>query len=199
MEEQGPWEVEQKFCVDDIERLQQSLAERGFSHVRLEQHRDTYFRHPCRDFRSTDEAFRVRCVDEQAVVTYKGPRADSDIKVRTEIELAIQHTDFSQWLSMLDRLGFVALPDVKKTRDIYTRAHSQVPTGDLLHAAPIVVTIDRVNQLGDFAEVELVVHVRGELDTAQRAVADLARQLGLDRVQPLSYLAQLLKKKGIET
>ncbi len=56
----GPWEVEQKFHVTDIEMLLERLADLKATEVRTELHVDTYLAHPCRDFRASDEAFRIR-------------------------------------------------------------------------------------------------------------------------------------------
>ncbi len=76
------WEVEQKYRVQDPPQLIRNLATMGFSERVVELHEDTYLRHPCRDFRATDEAFRVRVVNETCCLTYKGPREPGIVKTR---------------------------------------------------------------------------------------------------------------------
>ena len=78
------WEVEQKFEVDDVSRLLNTLHAAGFIEDGLEQHSDIYFRHPSRDFRKSDEALRIRSSNDSACVTYKGVRTDAEVKTRPE-------------------------------------------------------------------------------------------------------------------
>ena len=47
---------------------------------------DTYFSHPARDFAATDEALRIRSIDQENFVTYKGPKLDATTKTRREID-----------------------------------------------------------------------------------------------------------------
>ena len=70
----GPWEVEQKFVVSNVSDLLARLAQADSTELPTESHVDTYLAHPCRDFRTTDEAFRIRQFNSQACVTYKGKR-----------------------------------------------------------------------------------------------------------------------------
>ncbi|MEZ6108510.1 MAG: class IV adenylate cyclase [Pirellulaceae bacterium] len=80
-------EIEAKFAVRDEANLLGRLEACGF---RIEQELDQadyYYNHPARDFRETDEAFRIRVSGEDLNLTYKGPRLDSRIKTRSEIEL----------------------------------------------------------------------------------------------------------------
>ncbi|MFN3193414.1 MAG: class IV adenylate cyclase [Aureliella sp.] len=184
------WEVEQKYVLHDTE-TQGRLLDGGFELLRTEKHSDQYFRHPCRDFRETDEAFRLRTVNDDLLVTYKGKRLDSQVKVRHEIELALVLAERTQWMQMLVQLGFEPLPEVKKVRAIYRRPDSGAVTEE-------TVTIDQVDELGLFAEVEVVVEGAKGIEAAEIQVQALAQRLGLSEIQPLSYLAQLLRKRGIE-
>lgn len=182
------WEVEQKFHLHDSPSLQAVLEELQFSQTGLEHHRDTYWQHPSRDFRQSDEAFRIRRVNDQACVTYKGPRrrgaGGAAVKTREEIELDIGAGQFDEWSQMLTRLGFAAQPTVVKSRSIYQSSH--VVWSD------IVVAVDTVQRLGDFVEIELLVRAEEQLSEAQARIAQLAGQLGLVHHQPHSYLTQLL-------
>lgn len=184
------WEVEQKFLLSDRDSLVEELTRLGFQQTKQEQHCDTYFRHPCRDFRATDEAFRLRRVNEEAVVTYKGRRLDAEVKTRPEIELPFVANDFEQWQTMFTHLGFEALPSVKKSREVFESERSEYEG--------FVATVDTVEELGLFAEIELVVNGQHLLQDAQHRIEILSKQLNLTEAQPKSYLAQLLAKLGVE-
>ncbi|MFK7735703.1 MAG: class IV adenylate cyclase [Pirellulaceae bacterium] len=180
------WEVEQKYSVGERRSLERALQASGFELQREEAHRDLYFRHPCRDFRQTDEAFRLRQVNEDLVVTYKGPRADAEVKTRPETELGLRANEFTDWVGMLGQLGFEPLPEVRKSRQVF---------GCVVEGKrPFVVTIDQVEELGLFAEVELLVRIEADLGSAQDQVVELAHSLGLKTVERKSYLALLLQK-----
>lgn len=187
---QTSWEVEQKFILSDPQQFAARLESLGFKPTVAEEHQDLYFRHPCRDFRETDEAFRLRKVNDDAVVTYKGKRLDAEVKTRPEIELELKSSEFEQWETMLCSLGFSPLPKVCKTRQMYKCDHVDL--------SAFCVTIDRVEQLGCFAEIELLIESQDKLLEAQEQIEKLAEELQLKDVQTLSYLAQLLRKLGVE-
>ncbi len=77
-----PLEAECKFRVEDARLLEERLARVQALFIGTESHCDTYLRHPSRDFRQTDEALRVREIDGQPHITYKGPRQPGPIKIR---------------------------------------------------------------------------------------------------------------------
>jgi adenylate cyclase class 2 len=184
----GSWEVELKFHIDDLLKVEQQLAAVGFVQTEIQQHEDCYFRHPCRDFIKTDEAFRIRCVNAEAMVTYKGPRHAGPVKTREEIELTIRADQLEQWKTIVVKLGFSPVVPVRKTRRVFI--------SDKLEYSGIHVTIDDVEQLGQFAEIEIVVHQKQELPTAEKRVTELAKSIGLERHQPRSYLSLLQEKIG---
>ncbi len=74
------FEVEQKYRVDDVSDLQSRLDQRGASRGDLEQHSDTYYNHPNRDFSQTGEAFRIRRINGIPLITYKGAKLAGAIK-----------------------------------------------------------------------------------------------------------------------
>jgi len=89
-------EVEIKAPCKDADAKVTAL---GAVFVKSETQEDTYFTHPCRDFRKTDEALRVRRTD-RLVLAYKGPKRKSDLKVREEVEFEVPD-DVSRSLSGL--------------------------------------------------------------------------------------------------
>jgi adenylate cyclase class 2 len=187
------FEIETKYRLADETLLRQRLTELGASEGGVERHTDTYFRHPSRDFVKTREALRIRCVDSLASVTYKGPKLelqDAALKAREEIEwcLAPGDADGSQMERLLLALGFTAVATVRKQRQSFSWPNDRGEFADF------TVTIDHVEQVGDFAEIELVVpdSVAGRVDAAGRRIGELAERLGLTDSVPSSYLTMLL-------
>lgn len=187
----APWEVEQKFVVTDEVDLRTQLAHQGYQQTGSEQHCDIYFRHPCRDLRANDEAFRLRTVNAECCLTYKGPRMSGPIKMRPEIELDIQAEQHASWLLMLKNLGFEPLPMVRKRR------HNFAAYGPASKDRPqVLVSLDEVERLGTYAELELIVDDVNQLPSAGTRISQLAAQLGLVTVQPQSYLSLVLELAG---
>ncbi len=187
------WEVEQKFVVEDLAVLRLKLNDTGFEYVGSETNSDTYLRHPSRDFRATDEALRLRSLENSSCITYKGKRVPGVVKSRPEIELSFDHADRESWLEMFQQLGFTPLPTVEKQRQFYRpRQNSKHGTSKIL------VALDEVQLLGSFAEIELVVANVNQLEQASAEVQSLAGVLGLNTVQPKSYLSLLLAKLELE-
>ena len=186
----GPWEVEQKFVVSDVQLLIDRLAELKAQEMNTELHVDTYLAHPCRDFRVTDEAFRLRQYNSQACVTYKGKRLPGNVKTRPEIELPIRQADIPQWLEMMQNLGFQPKPEVRKTRRVFSLKISG--------QQPFIVALDEVARLGFFAEIELIVVDIAMLDDARSRIETLSQSLGLTQIQPRSYLSLLLTNLGLD-
>ncbi len=163
-------EIEIKSPCDDhaavIERLTALGARRG--ETRTE--RDTYLNHPARDFRATDEALRLRQVNDRVVLTYKGPRLGGASKTRREEEVPVG--GFEQMLGILGLLGFTTAGTVAKERDIFLLGE-------------VEICIDRVEGIGNFVELEM----KGtEQERIEKDLFRIAADLGLDRFEKRSYL-----------
>lgn len=178
-----PLEAECKFRVDDARLLEERLESVRATFIGTESHCDTYLRHPSRDFRQTDEALRIREIDGQPHITYKGPRQPGPIKIRPEIELPLVPNTADSWLQIWGHLGFRIAAKVEKIRSIYEVVHD---------GRKLTVTIDRVSQLGVFAEIERVLASHEEVELAQRDILALAERLGLQAIERRSYLGLLL-------
>ncbi len=181
-----PLEAECKFRVQDAAILRIRLSELGAIYVKHEVHRDTYLRHPSRDFRATDEALRIREVDGEPFITYKGPRLAGPIKIRPEIELPMVAGTADDWLKIWGNLGFEVALTVPKTRELYTLEHSQ---------RSVTIALDQVESLGYFAEVERIVRDSSEISLAQKDIQEVGNLLGLSDVERHSYLGLLLSKQ----
>lgn len=183
------YEVEIKFRVEDHAAVAAQLARRGvLAGLPLVQD-DAYLTHPCRDFARTDEALRLRSEGQSHYITYKGPKLGGPTKTREELEVAIgEGPEIRAQVGLLfERLGFRQLLEVRKSR---------LPFGLTYRGRPMVVTLDRVGDLGAFAEVEALATSQADLAAAQEAVMSLAGELGLKEVEPRSYLRMSLERAG---
>lgn len=141
----------------------------GASYVSSEKQTDTYFHHPKRDFKKTDEALRIREADGSLKLTYKGPKQKSDLKTREEIEFPVS-ADAS---ALLQRLGFTPAFQIKKKRHTYK-------------LNGLTLCCDDVEGLGEYLEVE------SNSPSDHDKITDLSRRLGLsDKTTTKSY-SQLL-------
>ena len=183
------YEVEIKFRVADHADLAARLAARGALPEATVHHEDVYLAHPARDFAQTGEAFRIRSEGDGNVVTYKGPKQSGPAKTREEIEVGFDAGASARaaMSDVFDRLGFRPVLAVRKQRTSYALE---------VAGRSLTVTLDQAEDLGAFAEVETLVEGPDDLAEAQAAVVDLAAQLGLNQVEPRSYLRMLLEQQG---
>jgi len=182
------YEVEQKYCVTELAAVQQRVSELGVVWDDEVRQVDRYFAHPCRDFTQTDEALRIRQVGEANFVTYKGPKIDRTTKTRRELELPLAAgsafaNEFAQLLALL---GFELVADVCKVR------RKAVVTW---HGGPIEVVLDRVDQVGEFVELEVMATAEN-LETAKQRLASLGAELELETVERRSYLELFLENSA---
>jgi adenylate cyclase class 2 len=173
-------EVEVKHRAN-LSLVRERLKALGFSFVSLQEEVDIYFQHPCRDFAVTDEALRVRVVGNRAYVTYKGPRMGAGAKTRVEIS-AEAGLDV---VEVFRRLGFVPVAEIRKKREYYI-------------GSEFSVSLDWVDGLGEFVEVEKVVSKEEEVSQAVEEVRRLAAALGLGEEVKETYLELFLNtyKRG---
>ncbi len=182
----GTLEVEMKFAVPNHTDLEERLARLG---VRLGERileEDYYFRHPSRDFSATDEAFRIRRAGTALFLTYKGPKIDPATKTRREIEISLSGCEASweEWQNLFSALGFGSAGVVRKQR-----RRGVIPYQGL----EIQITLDSVDGLGDFAELE-VCCTPENFGKTREAVISLAEELGLNAGERRSYLELLMEK-----
>ena len=173
-------EVEAKFAIRDPGEIRARLNRQGVQMARKQQEHDVYYNAPHRDFAKTDEALRVRYDDAGATVTYKGPKVRvGSAKAREEFNLAVASGDTLE--AILSRLGFQRAAGVSKTREFY-------------EIGPVTVTLDDVEGLGSFVEIEILTE-DGQEDAARR-IGAIAKGLGVDG-PPIytSYLEMLLFKR----
>lgn len=182
-------EVEMKFPLptsDDVAAFRWRLADvQAIAQPVIEQ-RDIYLAHPSRDFAVTDEAFRLRRVGEQNLLTYKGPLLDPVAKTRREIEVAAAPGSIAagQLLEMMTALGFRPVREVAKQREPF---HLSWQGRD------VEIVLDNVSGLGWFAELETLAD-DADRDAARECLFSLSRDLGLGKSERRSYLRLLLER-----
>lgn len=151
----------------------------GATFLRVETHLDLYFNSPLRDFKTSDEALRIRIKEDGPRLTYKGPKLDLETKSRRELTVKID--DVEEMKEILYALGFMLSAEVRKRRTKYS-------------FEDMVIALDEVEGLGTFLEVE----ARGEEDwegEKERVLSVLTR-LNLGETIRSSYLELLEEKKG---
>ena len=180
------FEVEQKFPAADLAALEARLSALGAAVSGRQAEVDLYFAHPARDFAKTDEALRIRRKGDRHYLTYKGPKIDATTKTRREIELPLEGGEemAAAWTSLLRALGFTPVAEVHKLR---RKAHVS------WQGRRIEVSLDEVERIGTFIELELVVE-EGDLESAKACVASLADALDLSGGERRSYLELLLER-----
>jgi adenylate cyclase class 2 len=181
-------EVELKFPLQDPDSLLKSLdhVRQNLSFIAREE-TDEYFQHPCRDFRVTDEALRIRASGEQVELTWKGPKLDVLTKSRRELELTIgDQSAASEYRrerlrEILLALGFSSLGFVHKHR----RTAEFSFRGRTIH-----VSVDEVRGLGLFVELETLCEPP-DRESAAALLLQLADVLGLKNSERRSYIMLL--------
>lgn len=210
-------EIELKFAVEDHTAVQARLHEIGANETSQQNHVDTYFNHPCRNFAETTEALRVRVVDGVPKVTYKGAKmkgsgAAGAAKARLELEFDLNETDNDgeNMQSLLHHLGFVLVGQVKKHRRTFqwpiTSTPESASSAKAASTFATEVTLDAVDQLGTFIEIETLVDPspsqestaaatgESEIEAAREHLLRVAQTLGLGDPEPRSYLRLMLEK-----
>ncbi len=181
------FEVENKFRVESFGPLRERLVQLDVAWSAPIEQVDTYFAHPCRDFAVTDEALRIRKVQDDHWVTYKGPKIDQVTKTRRELELPLGNTPQTteQFGELFAALGFQAVAQVYKQRTI-GRCRWQ--------HFDLELALDQIDGIGSFVELEIVTDDAG-LDAAQGAVLQLAEHLDLAAPVRASYLELVLASR----
>ncbi len=178
------FEVEMKFPVRDMAALESRIEGLGVTISPAQAEVDTYFAHPARDFAHTDEALRIRRKGSHNSLTYKGPKVDSTTKTRHEIDLPLPPgmQTAQAWAGLLAALGFTPVGEVRKSR---RKAHVT------WHGRCVECSLDEVEQLGSYVELELLVDPE-DLDAARACITSLSTELRLAGSERRSYLELLL-------
>ena len=177
-------EVEIKLLIDDWGEIQNKLNDLKAEKIGVEINEDIYLNHPNRDFRSTDEALRIRKVNSHIELTYKGPKINTKSKTREEINAEVNEANI---LDIFLKLDFTIGGRVNKRREKW-------------EMNDILINLDKVEKLGNFLELEIIASSEDGIDELINQLYDLASQLGLDPEQQItkSYLELIeIREKSI--
>ena len=182
-------EVEVKIRTD-LTECRRRLSELGFSEGTTVYERDTYYNGRSTDLPSEDKALRIRehrdltKGETSYVLNFKGPRLDKVTMTREETQFEVP--TFSHGDKVLRGLGFEPAGGVEKTRVHFQKEE-------------IVCCLDKVTDLGDFLEVEILAEDEEGYRIAVGKIEALLSALGLKLAETLrdSYLTMLMKKEDI--
>ena len=183
-------EVELKFPIQMPKTLE-SVRDR-FVAIGAEAHQvnvqsDEYLNDPLRDFAKQDKALRIRSNDGRYSMTFKGPNLDSVAKIRQEIEMPLESAACADQLKQaFAGIGFVSVAKISKRRETMTIFWQN---------ETVEICLDRVDEVGSFVEVELVIQDDDDVESAKQTLSSLAAQVGLSGAIKTSYLELLLNRR----
>ena len=169
-------EVEVKVKADH-EKVLSILKKIGAIKVKVEEQSDTYFAAPHRDFAKTDEVLRIRALEGQNILTYKGPKLDRVSKTREELETPVEGISAKK---VLIALGFSEAGIVSKRREVF-------------EVGEIIVCLDAVENLGQFLEVEIITKNEKHIETSRQKLFEFLKQFGFEEKDSIrkSYLEMI--------
>lgn len=190
------YEVEIKVPAE-LEAVRERLRRVDAERVEARRQRDVYYDAPHREFAETDEALRVRHEtvrpdgartttdgekpdgEETTRLTYKGPLLDEESKTRSEHEAGVNDPD--AMAEILGGLGFEPAATVVKRREYWAFRE-------------FTVTLDDVDGVGEFVEIEREIREAEAIDATREAAVESLSRLGLDADEQVrtSYLGLLL-------
>lgn len=172
-------EIEIKVHVQDLQAIRERILASGAPLLGEGIEYDAYYTSPDRNFAATDEALRLREADNYALLTYKGPKVGSgSFKAREELNVRVESLDVMDLI--LQRIGFSKTASVRKHRESYSIGRA-------------TVTLDSVDELGLFAEIEAAAGLSQE--ESEKEIERIAEEYGIigERLTE-SYLELLLEK-----
>lgn len=195
------YEVEVKVPAD-LEAVRDRLEALDADRKRTVIQEDTYYDAPHRSFPETDEALRIRrestpdSADAESRITYKGPLLDDESKSREEVETGV--ADGGKMDAVLTNLGFDAAATVRKERERFALEGAETGNGDGDgdgDRRTYTITLDTVDDVGEFVEVETDVERERDLESAREGAYAVLERLELDPDEQIrtSYLGLLLE------
>ncbi|MFN3527558.1 MAG: class IV adenylate cyclase, partial [Candidatus Altarchaeaceae archaeon] len=115
-------EVEVKAKIKNYEKFMKTLEKINAKFIKEEIQTDFYFNHPSRNFEETDEALRVRKINNKFYLTYKGKKIDNETKTRNEFSSICDEKIFD----ILRELGFRNVAKIEKHRIYYSYKNFEI-------------------------------------------------------------------------
>jgi adenylate cyclase class 2 len=169
-------EIEAKLKVDSLQKVEEKLQQLGARFVAEQLQSDILFDDSNSTLTISDRCLRLRrqVVGESKgyFLTYKGAKEKSKYKKRQEIEIEIGNTDSMQ--KLLSALGYEQKLYIEKKRRLWRLGGCEI-------------ALDRLQELGDFVEIE------GPDD---KQIANVQESLGLADLPhiPKSYASMIMEK-----
>lgn len=183
-----PIEIEVKIPVSNFDRLYLQLPQMGFEYRKSYEQEDSYSNSVNYDLKKRDKALRIRrTVDLEtgkmwAQLNCKGPKLDKVSMSRKELEIPIDNPGAME--EILGELDFFPVHcRVKKKRYDFS-------------CGKITASLDRVEGLGDFLELEILELGEEKRAAGLREIERVIRELGysMEDTVRISYLSMLQKK-----
>ncbi|MCX5859623.1 MAG: class IV adenylate cyclase [Proteobacteria bacterium] len=177
-----PIEIERKAWARDPEKLEQEVRRiaRGGKSGRKA---DFYYA-PAGDRDPIRNCFRIRLAGDKAWVTFKDKKILRRSEINRETEIPIRNPFL--WARLFESVGFRMFIRKEKHSRIYR--HRQDPE--------ITIELNRVSDLGNFIEVEILRREKREAPEALRKIGKVFRELGIGsrEVEPRLYI-EILRKR----
>ena len=177
-------EVETKLKINNMGQMAERLKGLKGMYKGEKTETDLYFDHRDTQIFRNGSALRVRDADGKYRLTYKGPKKDDETTSREEIEIGIESA--REMRKILAELGFYVLCGVKKQRKTYLLGN-------------LIVTLDDVEGLGEFIEVEGKASNDVEYKEKKKEIFMLLNDLKLSSevISKKSYLEMILDEKRL--
>ncbi|MEM8874747.1 MAG: class IV adenylate cyclase [Planctomycetota bacterium] len=156
-----PVEIEAKMRAPDLDAARGKLRDAGATRLGEVMETNMFFDTEDRELTAGDNGLRLRRKKtengtEKFVVTFKGPRINSEIKQREELEFGV--TDGPASRKLFEKLGFKMMLCFEKLRESWT-------------FAGCTVELDTLPHIGTFVEIE---------GPDEQTVLDTRSKLGFD-------------------
>lgn len=136
-------EIETKLKVDSLDEVAERLSAVGAEFLEEQHHKDDYFDSTNAAFKQSDKCLRLRrqlsAGGEKLFLCYKGPREESQLKKREELELVLEDIETAE--QILLALGYHKALTIEKRRRVWRLNNC-------------VVGLDELPELGNFVEIE---------------------------------------------
>lgn len=178
-------EVECKLKIDNTDSIEVHLNALGFKYSGTVEETDTYYDNELGQIRGNDSALRIRnTINIESGITtselnFKGPKYDKVSVTRPEFETLI--ADGAATKEILCQLGYSPVtPYVHKIRKT-------------LSCENITACIDKVEGLGTYLELEIVVPEENKKDASLLKIESILNKLGytMSDTTTTSYLSAL--------
>ncbi|MGC8620473.1 MAG: class IV adenylate cyclase [Caldisphaera sp.] len=167
-------EIKIEIKCQELENIENMLRKFNARFIREREEIDLYLNHPCKDMKFSDEALRIRYVDGiPETITYKGNRGNKNNPVKSREEIIVNVK--SDPIPLLNKLGFSISIQVKKRRKYYD-------------FDDVEITLDRVDNLGCFIEVE-------SKNGSENEIKDALNKLAIKGTVIPSTYAEMLSNK----